>query len=163
MTRSRSRSSICTSFFTSPSSIFDTGMPVHLLTILAMSSSSTSSFSMRAPPSLPVPSCSAFSFFSSASSLGNSPYWICAARSSWPLRVCSSALEAQRLDLLLQLADAGDRVALLRPARTQRGRLLLAASPVRAPPLPAAPRLFASVSRFNAAFSISSDVACRSS
>ncbi len=37
-----------------------------------------------------LPSCAAFSFLSSASSLGSSPYWICAARSSWPLRVCSS-------------------------------------------------------------------------
>ena len=89
-TRSRSRCSICTSFFTSPSSMRDTGMPVHLLTILAMSSSSTSSFNMRATPlpSFTAPSCAAFSLRSSASSLGSSPYWICAARSSWP---CASA------------------------------------------------------------------------
>ena len=88
-TRSRKRSSIVMSFFTSPSSMRETGMPVHLLTILAMSSSSTSSFNMRAAP--PLPSCAALSFLSSASSLGSSPYWICAARSRWPLRVCSSA------------------------------------------------------------------------
>ena len=46
-TRSRRRSSICTSFCISPSSIFETGMPVHFDTIAAMSSSSTSSFSIR--------------------------------------------------------------------------------------------------------------------
>ena len=46
-TRWRSRSSIVTSFLTSPSSIFETGMPVHLVTMRATSSSSTSSFSMR--------------------------------------------------------------------------------------------------------------------
>ena len=37
-------------------------------------------------------------------------------------------LEAQRLDLLLQLADAGDGLALLGPARAQSGDLLLSAS-----------------------------------
>ncbi len=52
-TRSFSRVSIATSFFTSPSSIRVTGIPVHLLTILAMSSSSTSSFNMRATPAFP--------------------------------------------------------------------------------------------------------------
>ena len=68
-----------TSFCTSPSSIFDTGMPVHLLTILATSSSSTSSFSMR--DCLPYPSAARLSCFTSASSFGSSPYWISAARS----------------------------------------------------------------------------------
>ena len=48
-TRWRRRSSMLTSFLTSPSSIFETGMPVHLETMRAMSSSSTSSFSMRLP------------------------------------------------------------------------------------------------------------------
>src|ERR1017187_313025 len=76
ITRCRRRSSIVTSFFTSPSSIFDTGMPVHLLTILATSSSSTSSFNMRDC----LPSIAAPSFFTSASSCGSSPYLICAAR-----------------------------------------------------------------------------------
>ena len=47
-TRCRSRSSMWTSFCASPSSNRPTGMPVHLLTSLAMSSSSTSSFSMGA-------------------------------------------------------------------------------------------------------------------
>ena len=46
-TRCRRRSSMVTSFLTSPSSIFETGMPVHLETMRATSSSSTSSFSMR--------------------------------------------------------------------------------------------------------------------
>ena len=68
----------------------ETGMPVHLLTILAMSSSSTSSFE-HARDAVTCRPAAASSFFSSASSLGSSPYWICAARSSWPLRVCSSA------------------------------------------------------------------------
>ena len=126
-TRSRSRCSMCTSFFTSPSSIRETGMPVHLLTILAMSSSSTSSFSMRATP-LPAfmaASCCAFNLRSSASIRGNSPYWICAARSSWPLRVCSSASKRSASISFFRLADARDRLALLRPARPQRSNLLL--------------------------------------
>src|ERR1700682_661511 len=46
-TRSRSRSSMCTSFCASPSSNRPVGMPVHLLTSFAMSSSSTSSFSIE--------------------------------------------------------------------------------------------------------------------
>ena len=46
-TRCRRRSSMVTSFLTSPSSIFETGMPVHLETMRATSSSSTSSFNMR--------------------------------------------------------------------------------------------------------------------
>ncbi len=44
MTRSRSRSSMLMSFLTSPSSILETGIPVHLETMRATSSSSTSSF-----------------------------------------------------------------------------------------------------------------------
>src|SRR6266851_2559054 len=44
----RKRSSICTSFCASPSSNRPVGMPVHLLTSLAMSSSSTSSLSIGA-------------------------------------------------------------------------------------------------------------------
>ena len=47
-TRWPRRSSILTSFWTSASSSRVTGMPVHLATVSAMSSSSTSSFSMRA-------------------------------------------------------------------------------------------------------------------
>ena len=74
-----------TSFCTSPSSIFDTGMPVHLLTILATSSSSTSSLSMRDC----LVSICALSCLISASSLGNSPYCSFAARSNSPLRVAS--------------------------------------------------------------------------
>ena len=46
-TRRCSRSSMWMSFSTSPSSSLLTGMPVHLATTSAMSSSSTSSFSMR--------------------------------------------------------------------------------------------------------------------
>ena len=66
-------------------------MPVHLLTILAMSSSSTSSFNMRATPAF-----RAVLRGVQLLQLG-SPAWAarrigsCAARSSWPLRVCSSA------------------------------------------------------------------------
>ena len=69
-TRSRRRSSICTSLATSPSSIFETGMPVHFETTRATSSSSTSSFSMR--PAFCISSSFAFaaaSCFSSVTSL----------------------------------------------------------------------------------------------
>ena len=43
---------MCSSFSTSPSSIRVTGMPVHLATTSATSSASTSSLSMRWPPSV---------------------------------------------------------------------------------------------------------------
>ena len=159
MTLSRRRCSISTSFFTSPSSIRATGIPVHLLTILAMSSSSTSSLSIRATPEFP--SCTAFSFLSSASSLGSSPYWICAARSSWPLRVWSSASKRSasirffnslmRLMASLSLVQrARSAVICSRSVATSRSTASIRS------------RLLGSVSRFNAARSISSDVAARS-
>ena len=114
-TRSRRRSSICTSFCISPSSIFDTGMPVHFDTIAAISSSSTSSFNIRrgcfvatepgapglasetwvsqAPPSAAssatAASCASVSLRSSASAFGISPYCSSAARCRLPLRVSS--------------------------------------------------------------------------
>src|SRR5580698_7743160 len=53
-TRWRRRSSMLTSFLTSPSSIFEIGIPVHLATMRATSSSSTSSFSMRCLPALSI-------------------------------------------------------------------------------------------------------------
>ena len=49
-TRWRSRSSMWSSFSISPSSMRETGMPVHLETTSAMSSASTSSLSIRCPP-----------------------------------------------------------------------------------------------------------------
>ncbi len=163
-TRSRSRCSIWTSFFTSPSSMRETGIPVHLLTILAMSSSSTSSFSMRATP-LPcftAPSCAALSLRNSASSFGSSPYWICAARSSWPLRVCSSA--SNRIASICFFSSLM-RVMASRSC-VQRARRAVAFSLMSERALSTScmrSRLFLSVSRFSAARSISSEVASRSS
>ena len=60
ITRLRRRDSMVTSFCASPSSNRPTGIPVHLLTSLAMSSSSTSSFSM--PPFF----CTSSRFFCAA-------------------------------------------------------------------------------------------------
>ncbi len=62
-TRNLSRSSIFRSFLTSPSSILLTGIPVHFETISAISSSSTSSFSIL----LVLSCCISFAFSSSNS------------------------------------------------------------------------------------------------
>src|SRR6266404_4338991 len=64
ITRSRSRSSMLISFLTSPSSILETGMPVHLETMRATYSSSTSSFNMRCPDLLSI--CAVILFNSSS-------------------------------------------------------------------------------------------------
>ena len=71
-TRSRSRVSISTSFFTSPSSMRETGMPVHLLTMRG--DVFLVHFFFQHARYTGLPSCAAFNCFSSASSLGNSPY-----------------------------------------------------------------------------------------
>ncbi len=78
MTRSWRRSSMCTSFSTSPSISFDTGMPVHLATTSATSSSSTSSLSIVRSPwsSDSLASCSR----TSRSRSGIAPYRSSAAR-----------------------------------------------------------------------------------
>ena len=72
-------------------------------------------------------------------------------------------LEAQRLDLLLQFADAADGLALLCPARAQSRDLLLQRRPASRSTSSRRSTLLASVSRFSAARSISSEVASRSS
>src|SRR5438552_7718 len=75
-TRLCSSSSRRSSFCISPSSSFDTGTPVHRLTMAAISCSSTSSFMRRRPP--PVSAwLSRFSFFCSSVSF---PYFNSAAR-----------------------------------------------------------------------------------
>ena len=71
ITRWCSRVSICSSFWTSPSISLLTGMFVHLATTSAMSSSSTSSFSIRGPAASDPPLSSAAIRFSSS---GMRPY-----------------------------------------------------------------------------------------
>ena len=90
MTRSASRSSICSSFWTSPSISLETGMPVHLDTTSAISSGLTSSLSMEPA------ACSSASCFSAAvtfcSTWGSFPNFISAARlksASRSARACS--------------------------------------------------------------------------
>ena len=161
MTRSRSRFSISTSFFTSPSSIRETGIPVHLLTILAMSSSSTSSFNMRATPAFAV--LRGVQLLQLRFQLGQLAVLNLRGAVELALARLLLGLEAQRLDLLLHLADAADGLALLGPARPQRRRSAPSARPLRAPLHCGARRCSQSVSRFSAARSISSEVASRSS
>ncbi len=72
------------SFSTSPSSRRETGMPVHDETTAAMSSSSTSSFTIGTSVRF---SRSASSFSSS----GRIPYWISATRARFPARSSRSA------------------------------------------------------------------------
>ena len=90
ITRLRRFSSIATSFCISPSSILETGTPVHFATTSAMSSSSTSS--LRYTPSV----CSSASRFCSTvscfSSSGIVPYCSSAALFKSPAcRACSSS------------------------------------------------------------------------
>ena len=72
------------SFSTSPSSSRDTGIPVHVDTTAAMSSSSTSSFTIG----VSVRSSRSASSFSSS---GRTPYWISATRARFPARSSRSA------------------------------------------------------------------------
>ncbi len=101
-------------------------MPVHLLTILAMSSSSTSSLSMRATP---------FRLWRAVlrgvelSQLGfqSGQFAVLDLRGALELALAGLlfGFEAQGFNLLLQIADAGDRFALLGPAGAQGRDLLL--------------------------------------
>ena len=90
ITRSPRRSSICTSFSFSPSRNRDTGMPVQLATISAMSSSVTSSLSMDCSSDCTSDSLrlrsSSFVFSS-----GSCPYWISLARARSPMRWARSS------------------------------------------------------------------------
>jgi hypothetical protein len=69
-------------------------------------------------------------------------------------------LEAQRLDLLLQIADAIDGLAFLGPARAQA--VICSRSSATSRSTSCSAPCCVSVSRFSAARSISSDVAWRS-
>ena len=75
---------------------------------------------MRATP-LPVsaPSCAAFSLLQLRFQLRQLAILDLRGTIELPFARLLFGFEAQRLNLLLQLADAGDRLALLRPARTQ--------------------------------------------
>ena len=81
-TRSCRRPSIWMSFCTSPSSMRETGMPVHLATIWAMSSSSISSFRSAVPDLMASRSWLAASMLRSISA--SLPYLSCAAFSQSP-------------------------------------------------------------------------------
>ena len=176
-TRSRSRVSICVSFWTSPSSILVTGMPVHLLTIFAMSSSSTSSFSRRdgAAPlvfwvSFPegicfsaatASSCASVSEANARSAAGISPYCSSAARCRLPLRVASliSKRNASSFSFSVAISPIAPR------SFCQRARRPAASSCTSASSRSTSCRRsceFTSSSRLSAARSISSDVARRS-
>ena len=150
-------SSIWTSFFTSPSSMRETGMPVHLLTILAMSSSSTSSFNMRAHARVAV--LRGVQLLQLGFQLRQLAILDLRGALELALAGLLFGLEAQRLDLLLQLADAADGLALLCPARAQSRDLLASAWPASRSTSSRRSLLFVSVSRFSAARSISSEVA----
>ena len=129
-TRSRSRCSICVSFCTSPSSIFDTGIPVHFDTIRAISSSSTSSFSSRdaLPPafaSATLASCDRRQLRQLLLRLRNLA--ILQLRRALQIALARSLgrLKAHLLQPLLQRRNLANRSLLLLPARTQSSRLLL--------------------------------------
>ena len=123
ITRWCRRSSMWTSFSISPSSSRVTGTPVHLETISATSSASTSSLKNRGVAA--ATSCSADSAASSAfSSSGIVPYWSSAARPrsasrcarSSSIRACSSRSWTS--------ATAPDRLLLTLPLGVHRGRAL---------------------------------------
>ena len=122
-TRWPRRSSIWTSFWTSPSRRRVTGMPVHLATTSATSSSSTSSFRRR-----PWPCCSARRAFAASSSCWS--WWSVPKRSSAARfrspRRSASAIAVRAASISLRdLADLPDGVLLDLPARLERRRPLL--------------------------------------
>ena len=155
------------SFLTSPSSIFDTGMPVHFETIRAMSSSSTSSFSIRArggtgaPPVRPASAPSVI-LFSSCSACRSRPYRISATRCRFPLRssVCSSVFSCSIFSLsccaraITSFSCFQRALSAFDCSRIPASSFSTAASRSRE---------LASSSFFSACFSISSCVARRSS
>ena len=103
-------------------------MPVHLLTILAMSSSSTSSFNMRATPCFACAVLRGVQLLQLGFELGQ--FAVLDLRGAIELALAGLlfGFEAQGFDLLLQFADAADGFALLGPAGAQGGDLLRAAS-----------------------------------
>ena len=133
MTRLCSSSSRLNSFRISPSSNFDTGMPVQRLTTSAMSSSSTSSLSKRSPsPRLrarPLRACSSRSSSSRACRTGVrrlvESYWRSACSISTLVRSICSRTERSALNrVLFELPARLEPVGLL----TQFGEFLLDAS-----------------------------------
>ena len=98
-TRFASASSIRSSFSFSPSSILETGMPVHLETTSAISSSVTV-FRTRLVVALPSAACASPSRFSSSGIL---PYCSSAMRARSPLRraASSSSLSFSRSSLMV--------------------------------------------------------------
>ena len=74
-------------------------MPVHVETTAAMSSSSTSSFTIG----VSVRSSRSTSSFSSS---GRTPYWISATRARLPRALLALGLHAQLVDLSLDVRDA---------------------------------------------------------
>ena len=116
-TRWRRRSSMVTSFLTSPSSIFETGIPVHLETMRATSSSSTSSLSMRLPPWLSI--C--------LRELGE---FLLRLRNQAEANLCDALVVAlaqlgllfdlQLFDLFLEGANARDEIFFFLPVRFER-------------------------------------------
>ena len=87
-------------------------MPVHLLTILAMSSSSTSSFNMRGSAGI-VAVLRGVQLLQLGFELGQLAILDLRGALELALAGLLFGLEAQRFDLLLQLADAADGLALL--------------------------------------------------
>ncbi len=98
------------SFSTSPSSRRETGIPVHVDTTAAMSSSSTSSFTIG----VSVRSSRSASSFSSS---GRTPYWISATRARFPARSSRSASMRSSSIWRLMSATRCSDVLLTRPAR----------------------------------------------
>ena len=140
-----------TSFCTSPSSIFEMGMPVHLLTILATSSSSTSSLSIRDC----LVSIWALSCLMSASSFGSSPYCNWAAFSYSPLRVvsCTASLSCSNCSFLARTLAMDSFSCFQRTFRALASSLTCASS---FSATASRSRELTSSSRFNAWRSISS-------
>ena len=98
------------SFSTSPSSSRETGIPVHVETTAAMSSSSTSSLTIG----VSVRSSRSASSFSSS---GSTPYADLGDAGEIALPLLALGLHAQLVDLPLDLGDALQRLLLARPAR----------------------------------------------
>ena len=99
-----------TSFSTSPSSSRSTGIPVHCATTAAMSSSSTSSFTIGST------ACGSARSASSRSSSGSSAVADLGDAREIALALGALGLHAQIVDLTGDLLDAVEHVLLVRPA-----------------------------------------------
>ena len=103
-----------TSFLTSPSSILETGIPVHLETIRATSSSSTSSLSMRFGRT----SFNCAVNFLSSSSVRSRPYRM-RPRAQNHLCALQLVLHLELLDLFLERTGLGDQILFTLPVGFQ--------------------------------------------